>query len=348
VIKPKKRLEKAAVQELFQETSLIKLGRIADEKRREFFNGESMVTFVIDRNVNYTNICVCKCRFCAFFRDKNILDSYLLDYESIKKKTQELVAQNGTQILLQGGLNPDIPLEYYINLVSNLRKDFPNLAIHAFSPPEISFIAENNKISVRELLQDLVKIGLSSIPGGGAEILSDEIRFINSPNKINSVKWLEVMETAHNIGLKTTATMVFGFGENYNHIIEHLLKIRGLQDKTQGFTAFIPWTLVPTDNYSVFMGATAAEYLKILAISRLVLDNIKNIQVSWVTQGLKIAQIGLRFGANDFGGTMLEENVVKLAGISNISSVEEIIYIIQNTGFKAVQRDTAYNILKVF
>ncbi|HSA06449.1 MAG TPA: cyclic dehypoxanthinyl futalosine synthase [Candidatus Gastranaerophilales bacterium] len=336
---------------LLESPDLLNIGALANQKRCEIHPEETPVTFVIDRNVNYTNICSCKCRFCLFNRNKEDKDAYILDYETIKKKTEELVSAGGTQLLLQGGLNQDLPLEYYTNFLIKLRKDFPNLAIHAFSPAEIVFIAENNNLSVKELLEEFVKSGLSSIPGGGAELLCDDIRHKLSPNKICSKKWLDVMETAHNIGLKTTATMVFGFGESAGHIAEHLLKIRQLQEKTGGFTAFIPWTFVPAGNFyglSNNINNTAFDYLKVLAISRLVLDNIPNIQVSWVTQGLKIAQIALGFGANDFGGTMLEENVVKAAGISNNTCVQEIITNIQKAGFQAAQRDTYYKIIKTF
>ena len=336
------------VLELFESKDLLELGQLANEKRREFHPDSKPVTFVVDRNVNYTNICSCKCRFCAFNSDKSDKDSYVLDYETIKSKIDELISLGGTQLLLQGGLNKDLPLEYYTSLLSNIRNDFPNLAIHAFSPSELVFIAKNNHLSVKEILEEFVKHGLSSIPGGGAEILCDEVRTQLSPNKISSQEWLDVMEVAHGLGLKTTATMVFGFGEENKYIAEHLLKIRELQEKTGGFTAFIPWTFAPTADFaglSKDLNNTAFDYLKVLAVSRLVLDNIENIQASWVTQGLKVAQVALSFGANDFGGTMLEENVVKAAGVSNRTTIDEIIDNIQKAGFKPAQRDTYYNIL---
>lgn len=323
---------------LLENNNLLELGALANAKRHEIHANSNIVTYVVDRNINYTNICICKCNFCAFHRDKNQNDAYVLDYDIIKAKIDELAAVGGTQILLQGGLNPDLPLEYYTELLKNIRKDFPDLAIHAFSPPEIIFMAKNNNLGIKELLQELITNGLSSIPGGGAEILSDEIRKKLSPNKISSKQWLTVMQAAHEMGLKTTATMVFGFGENYEHIAEHLLKIKRLQQETGGFTAFIPWTAVPGS-------ATAYDYLKVLAVSRLVLDNIPNIQASWVTQGLNIAQVALNFGANDFGGTMLEENVVKAAGCSNKTTLQEIINHIQKAGFNAAQRDTYYRII---
>ncbi len=324
---------------LLENNDIAELGVLADEKRREIHNQSDIVTFVIDRNVNYTNICTCKCSFCAFHRHKNHKDAYVLGYETIKSKINELVSANGTQLLLQGGLNPDLPLEYYTGLLGKIRHDFPELTIHGFSPPEIIFLARNNELGTEEVLRELVKNGLSSIPGGGAEILSDEIRKKLSPGKISSEKWLYVMQTAHKLGIKTTATMVFGFGEKYGHIAEHLLKIKRLQDETGGFTAFIPWTAVP--GY-----ATAYDYLKVLAVSRLVLDNVPNLQVSWVTQGLSIAQVGLHFGANDFGGTMLEENVVSSAGCTNRASAKKIVEHIEKAGFRAARRDTFYNIIR--
>ena len=348
------RINKAEALKLIENNNILELGQLADQKRQEFHPDNEPVTFVVDRNINYTNICTCKCKFCAFHKDKDEKGSYVLDYEVIKRKINELISVDGTQLLLQGGLNPDIPLEYYLELVKNLRKDFPNLTIHSFSPSEISFIAKNNNLSPKKLLEMFIECGLSSIPGGGAEILCDEIRQKISPNKISSQEWLDIMEIAHNMGLKTTATMVFGFGEDYEHIIEHLLKIRDLQDKTGGFTAFIPWTFAPFKGYSSeltekhFFNTTAHDYLKILAVSRLVLDNISNIQASWVTQGLKIAQLSLRFGANDFGGTMLEENVVRAAGIANRTTIDEIVDDIQKAGFNAAQRNTGYKIIKTF
>ncbi len=346
-----KRLTPGEALELFEIKDLIKLGIYADEVRQSLHK-HNLVTFAVDRNINYTNICSCRCKFCAFYRSSQDSDAYVLDYETIKDKITELVKIGGTQVLLQGGLNPEIRLEYYLNMIKNIRKDFPDITIHSFSPPEIVFISEQNQISVKELIQEFIKAGLSSIPGGGAEILSDDIRKKISPNKITSSQWLEVMETAHNLGLNTTATMVFGFGEKSKHIIEHLLKIRELQDKTGKFTAFIPWTFKSENTElkkNISNNVYPYDYLKVLAVSRLVLDNISNIQSSWVTQGLKTAQLSLRFGANDFGGTMLEENVVRCAGTEfNKTSSEQIIQNINQAGFIPAQRDTAYNIIRTF
>lgn len=350
MLRLKDRLNKQECQDLFQQDNLLLLANAARERKYELHPDNKPVTFVIDRNVNYTNVCSCKCKFCAFHKDIGSEDSYVLDYDVIKKKVEELIDVEGTQFLLQGGLHPEIKIEYYFNLINSLRKDFPVLTIHAFSPTEIYYIAKQNNISTLELLQELVKRGLSSIPGGGAEILVDEIRKNISPNKISSQEWLDIMEQAHNIGLKTTATMVFGIGESQEHILEHLLKIRELQDKTGGFTAFIPWSfqISNINSFNHLNQATAYDYLKILALSRIILDNIPNIQASWVTQGLDVAQLSLNFGANDFGGTMLEENVVKAAGVEFKTTIEEIVKYIHNADFDAAQRNTQYEVLRLY
>jgi cyclic dehypoxanthinyl futalosine synthase len=351
----KSRIDKNLSLKLFEENDLLMLGAMADLKRQELHPDSKAVTFVVDRNINYTNICSCKCKFCAFHRESTDKDSYVLEYTDIKSKITELVECGGTQILLQGGLNQNLPLEYYLNLLTNIKNDFPDLAIHAFSPPEIAFIAKNNNLSVKELLQEFISKGLSSIPGGGAEILSDEIRRKISPEKIRADEWISVMQTAHELGLHTTATMVIGFGERPENIVEHLFRIRDLQDKTGKFKAFILWTSIASSdccNEQIKASSskiTAFDYLKTLAISRLVLDNILNIQASWVTQGMNIAQLSLRFGANDFGGTMLEENVVRSAGANfHCTTSDDIVKHIQKASFKAAQRDTAYNIIKEY
>ncbi len=248
----------------------------------------------------------------------------------------------GTQILLQGGMNPSLEIGYYLDLLRYIKENFP-IHIHGFSPPEIIFIARKSDLSIRDTLKELINAGLNSIPGGGAEILSDEIRKKVSPNKCTADEWLEVMRTAHQLGLKTTATMMFGHLEKPEHIIEHIIKIRDLQDETHGFTAFIPWTFQPDNTRIRVQPATSAEYLKVLALSRIVLDNMPNLQASWVTQGDKIAQVALTFGANDLGSTMIEENVVAAAGVHFRLPKAEMIRLIQNAGYKAVQRDCFYN-----
>lgn len=330
---------------LFHEADLLVLGDIANKKRL-MLHPDPVVTFVADRNINYTNVCVSGCLFCAFFRVPDHADAYVISKESLEKKIRETTALGGTQILLQGGMHPDLDLDYYTDLLKYIKENF-SIHIHGFSPPEIVFIAQKSGISIHDTLKNLMDAGLGSVPGGGAEILVDEIREKLSPGKCNSDEWLEVMRTAHNMGLKTTATMMFGHIEKPGHIIEHLMKIRTLQEDTNGFTAFIPWTFQPENTRINVTPATSAEYLRVLALSRIVLDNVPNIQASWVTQGDKIAQTALAFGANDLGSTMIEENVVAAAGVTFRLPKPEMVRLIQNAGYKAVQRDCFYNHLKV-
>lgn len=361
------RLTKKQALDLLKKADLLGLGEWADGTRKDL-HPEKVVTFVVDRNINYTNICINKCTFCAFWRDKKDKNAYVLSKKDLFKKIQETIALGGTQILMQGGLHPDFDIGYYIDLLKAIKARF-NINVHGFSPPEICYIADKSNLTIKETLNILRTAGLDSIPGGGAEILSDRVREILSPKKIKSSSWLKVMEDAHMLGMRTTATMMFGSVEKPEDIIEHLDAIRNLQDKTGGFTAFIPWTFQPGNTElarkrgsakvrktsklaslrtSGLAQATAVEYLRVLALSRLYLDNVENIQASWVTQGLKIAEVALRFGANDFGSTMIEENVVASTGISYSVSMEDIIRAIKNAGFKAAQRDTYYNILKKF
>ncbi len=331
------------------ELSLPVLGRIAD-KIRQIKCGD-LVTFVIDRNINYTNKCISKCKFCAFYA-KNDDEVYVLSKEEILKKIEEAVQLGATQILMQGGINPDLGIEWFEDVFRAIKEKFPNVAIHSLSAPEIKFLAKKERMSVKEVLERLRDAGLDSLPGGGAEILTDKVRKIISPNKIKSEEWLEVMEIAHSIGMKTTATMMFGHIETNEDIIEHLFKIRDLQSKTGGFTAFIPWTFQPnrTELYeSVKEPAPPTRYLQVLAISRIVLHNFRNIQTSWLTQGFEIATLGLVFGANDFGGVMLEENVVRATGKPfRPARVEEIIKAVRSIGRPVALRDTYYRILKLF
>ncbi len=325
---------------LFRSNNILSLGKTADIIRKKK-HPENIVTFVIDRNINYTNICISRCKFCAFSRDKNSPDSYLLTEEELLNKIKELKALGGTQILMQGGLHPDLKLDYYTNLLKVIKSHF-DIHIHSFSPPEIVHFANLNKMKIKDVLSTLQKAGLDTIPGGGAEILCNEVRKKISPKKCTADEWLNVMKEAHNLNIRTTATMMFGHIESYEQRIEHLEKIRNLQDETGGFTAFIPWTFQPTNTQLPLQPVGAFEYLKTLAISRIFLDNFQNIQASWVTQGAKIAQVALRFGANDLGSTMLEENVVKAAGINFKLTIEEIKNIITDAGFKAIQRDCYY------
>ncbi len=358
------RIDKQTALNLLQSAELLELGRRADNIRKEFHN-ESIVTFIVDRNINYTNVCINKCKFCAFYRNIDSPEAYLLSKDEIYRKIEETIALGGTQILLQGGIHPELGIDYYIDLLKSIKERFM-INIHGFSPPEITYLSERHGLTIKETLEILRKSGLNSIPGGGAEILSDRVRDVLSPNKIKSAQWLKVMKEAHNIGMKTTATMMFGSVEGPEDIIEHLDIIRNLQNITGGFTAFIPWSFQPGNTEllkteqqskkanpqslisSLCSPATAVDYLRILAISRIYLYNIKNIQASWVTQGLKLAQIALRFGANDFGSTMIEENVVRAAGVSYSVSKDNIIHAINACGFKAVQRDTYYRNLKFF
>ena len=323
------------------------LGKVADTIRR--IKCGDIVAFVIDRNINYTNVCVSKCKFCAFYA-KRKEDAYVLSYDEILKKVEEAVKCGATQILLQGGLNPDLGIEWFEKLFMEIKRRF-KVHIHSLSPPEILFLSKIEGLSIEEVLERLKKAGLDSLPGGGAEILSDEVRMKIS-NKGRSDDWIEVMRTAHKLGMKTTATMMFGHIEREEHIIEHLFRIRDLQSETGGFTAFIPWTYQPGNNELgkiVGKKVSPLRYLKIIAISRIILHNIRNIQVSWLTQGMDVATLALEFGANDFGGVMLEENVVRATGKEfKPAKVEEIISRVKAIGRIPARRDTYYNILEVY
>jgi cyclic dehypoxanthinyl futalosine synthase len=330
---------------LYDNADLLSLGTYANILRTKKAD-KNQVTFVVDRNINYTNICISGCKFCAFYKKPEQEGGYWITNKELEQKILETKELGGTQVLLQGGLHPDKKLDDYVNLLKYM-KSF-DIHIHGFSPPEISHISNLENISVNDVLKTLIDAGLGSIPGGGAEILVNEIREKISPNKCNADKWLDVMEQAHNLGLKTTATMMFGHIEKKEHIIEHMERLRQLQDKTKGFTAFIPWTFQPSNTKLESKTATSAEYLRVLAISRIFLDNFENIQASWVTQGSKIAQTALFFGANDLGSTMIEENVVKAANIDFRLPMDEMIRLVQTAGFEAWQRDCFYNRIKKF
>ena len=329
---------------LLKHADLLTLGELANGVRKRI-HAERLVTFIVDRNINYTNICVNKCKFCAFYRDADSPDAYILTKDEIFRKIEETIAQGGTQILMQGGVHPDLGIEYFEDLFSSIKSRFA-IQIHSLSPAEISFIAKKADLSIMDTLKRLKASGLDSIPGGGAEILVDRVRKKVSPNKIRWRQWAEVMKTAHELGMPTTATMMFGSLETDKEIIEHLVRLRDIQDETGGFTAFIPWTYQPGNTELGGRSATAVEYLKTLALSRIVLDNFNNVQASWVTQGAKIAQVALEFGANDFGSTMIEENVVAAAGVTFRMTRQEIINLITDAGYTPAQRDTRYNILK--
>ncbi len=343
-----KRITKDEALRLLNTADLLELGRRADGIRRHLHAG-GKVTFVVDRNINYTNVCTNHCNFCAFFREEGSPEGYVLDDDSLCSKIEETLELGGTQILLQGGLNPELDVWYYIDLLKGIKNRY-DINIHGFSPPEVCYIADNSDLTERETLWVLRDAGLDSMPGGGAEILVDRVRQRLSPQKIDSTRWLKVMEEAHSIGMRTTATMMFGSVEEPGEIIEHLDRLRDLQDRTGGFTAFIPWPFQPgnTAYEGKITPATAVEYLRVLALARIYLDNIENIQASWVTQGIKLAQVALRFGANDLGSTMIEENVVAAAGVSHSVSLDGMVEAIRGAGFKAAQRDTIYNIVKEF
>jgi len=336
--------------ELFRKADLLYLGKLANEIKNKIHNNSKLITFVVDRNINYTNICKCQCKFCAFYREKNDKEAFFLSNEEIFQKIEETLKYNGTQILIQGGLYPDIKINYFIELFSEIKKRY-NINIHGLSAPEIHHIAQNSNLSIEETLKELKKAGLGSIPGGGAEILVNQVREKISPNKISYEKWAEVMITAHKLGIKSTATMMFGSLEKDEDIIEHIFRIKEIQEQTNGFTAFICWSFQPANtelSNKIKFKATGIDFLRVLAISRIILDNIKNIQTSWVTQGAKLAQVSLYFGANDFGSTMLEENVVAAAGVKFNLKIDDIIYLIKDAGFIPAQRDTFYNILRQF
>lgn len=339
-----KRLDANEGLALFKHADLLTLGELANGVRKRLHT-ERLVTFIVDRNINYTNICVNKCKFCAFYREADSPDAYILSKEEIFKKIEETLTQGGTQILMQGGVHPDLGIDYFEDLFRSIKSRY-TIQIHSLSPSEISYVAKKADLSIKDALIRLKAAGLDSIPGGGAEILVDRVRKKVSPNKIRWRQWADVMREAHKLGMPTTATMMFGSLETDKEIMEHLVRLRDIQNETGGFTAFIPWTYQPGNTELGGRSATAVEYLKVLALSRIMLDNFQNIQASWVTQGAKIAQVALEFGANDFGSTMIEENVVAAAGITFRMTRQEIVNIIQDAGYAPAQRDTRYNILK--
>jgi len=324
---------------LEREASLHQLAFLANAVRMRL-HPEPVVTYVIDRNINYTDICISACKFCAFFKAPEDGRGQVLSQDELAQKITETQKLGGTQILLQGGLHPDKPLAFYEEMLQFMKAT--GIHIHGFSPPEIVHFSQLSGLSIKEVLQRLIAAGLDSIPGGGAEILSNRVRRELAPNKCDADQWIEVMETAHGLGLRTTATMMFGHIETIEERLEHLQRIRDLQDRTGGFTAFIPWPFQPDHTALAAVRAiektSAVSYLRMLALSRLFLDNVRNIQASWVTQGPKIAQLSLFFGANDFGSTMIEENVVAAAGVRFRLSEEEIRHLVVDAGFRPQQR----------
>ena len=326
-------------------SDLIELGQMADEIRQKKFG--NIATFIIDRNINYTNICQSECNFCAFFKRKNQNGAYVLSHDEILLKVREAVEAGATQVMIQGGLNPELDLSYYEKMLRLIKQQF-DITIHSFTATEIQYFAKKAGISILEVLKRLQSAGLDSLPGGGAEILVDTVRKKISPNKISSYDWINIMKTAHKIGMKSTATMVIGFGETWEQRMEHMKKIHELQEETGGFRAFITWSFQPKNTKLGGEKISSFEYMKTLAISRIYFNNIEHIQGSWVTQGERIGQLTLGFGADDLGSIMLEENVVKAAGTSYEMSTQKMINLIKATGRKAAQRNTKYEILKQF
>lgn len=331
---------------LFREAEIYQLGVAASKVCQKLFP-ENRVTFIIDRNINYTNICVNQCRFCAFWRDAKSPEGYLLNESEILKKVKEAVDDGATQIMLQGGLHPDLKIGYYLKIFKAIKNRF-NVVLHSLSAPEIVHISKQSGLTLEETILQLKDAGLDSLPGAGAEILAEETRRRISSKKISADEWFLVMETAHRLGIYSTATMMFGVGEKISERVDHLDRIRRLQDKTGKFRAFIPWTFQPGHTQIGGSEVTAEDYLKTVAISRLYLDNIAHIQGSWLTQGEEIGQLSLFFGADDLGSIMLEENVVRSTGVSRKMDVNKISRLIKKAGFTPCQRDTEYKILKEF
>jgi cyclic dehypoxanthinyl futalosine synthase len=329
--------------ELFRSDDLIGIGMEADAVRRRR-HPEGIVSYIIDRNINYTNFCTEYCTFCAFYRPMGHAEGYVLPQEQIFEKIRETIELGGTGVLMQGGLHPDLKIEWYEDLFRAIKQRFP-IHLHCLSAPEVANIAEVSGLSLRDAIIRLRDAGLDSIPGGGAEILDDEVRRRISRLKCSTGEWTGVHRTAHQLGMRTTATMMFGCGETVEQRMNHLEIVRNIQEETGGFTAFIPWTFQRENTSlgrSVHEEATAVEYLQTLAISRIYLANIENVQASWVTQGLKTCQLALRFGANDVGSIMIEENVVAAAGVHHRATEEELRRIIRDAGFVPKQRDTLY------
>jgi cyclic dehypoxanthinyl futalosine synthase len=345
------RISSAEAVQLYQ-LPLEELGVLADERRRQAkrssYNGRGnrIVTYIVDRNINYTNVCNVYCKFCAFYRTERDEDHYVLSFEQLDQKLDELSAAGGIQILMQGGHHPKLRFEWYIDLLRHIRARYPHINIHGFSPPEFQHFAETFQMPLREVISEFKNAGLGSIPGGGGEILVDRVRKKISPLKINSDEWLEVMQVAHELGLKSSATMMFGHVETIEDRVEHLQRIRAQQDKSAGFTAFICWTFQPQHTVLKIDNPTGvAEYLRTQALARIFLDNIENIQSSWVTQGPEIGQVALKYGANDFGSVMMEENVVSSAGTTFRLNAAQIESLIRDAGYEPRRRNNWYELL---
>ncbi|WP_152183640.1 dehypoxanthine futalosine cyclase [Sulfurimonas indica] len=347
-----KRLSKEEALDLIRNADLKTLGKMASERKREL-HPKGITTFVIDRNINYTNICWVDCKFCAFYRHEKDADAYVLTFDEIDAKIDELLEIGGTQILFQGGVHPKLKIEWYEDLVEHIHQKYPTITIHGFSSIEIDFIAKVSRISVEEVLERLKAKGLASIPGAGAEILSDKVRDVIAPKKIDADVWVDIHRKAHKLGIKSTATMMYGTVESDEDIIEHFDMIRRLQDETGGFRAFIMWSFQGQNTELLRLipdmeKPSSNRYLRLLAVARLYLDNVVNIQSSWVTQGPYIGQMALRFGANDLGSTMMEENVVSSAGAAFSMAKDEMVHLIKDIGETPAIRNTAYETLEIF
>jgi cyclic dehypoxanthinyl futalosine synthase len=339
------RVSAAEALDLYRHAPTHVLGRLADSIRARKHPGR-VVTYIIDRNVNYTNVCVARCNFCAFYRPVGSTEGYVLGFEEILAKIEETIAVGGNQLLLQGGHNPDLPIAWYEDLLRAIKTRYPEFKLHALSPPEVLHISRVNQLSVPAVIERLVAAGLDSIPGGGAEILVDRVRkLLNCYSKASADEWLGVMKQAHLAGLRTTATMMYGTVETDAERIEHLLRLRDLQDETGGFTAFITWSYQPEHTERGGAEATGIDYLRTLALARIVLDNFDNLQASWVTQGGKVGQLSLAYGANDMGSVMIEENVVRAAGASYCMDEVEIVTNIEDAGFIPRRRNMHYDLL---
>ncbi len=337
--------EFANLLDLYKHAPLLELGALADAKRREL-HPDGIVTYIVDRNINYTNVCVADCGFCAFYRRPKDGEGYTLSYEQIGLKIEETKELGGVQILIQGGHNPYIPFEWYLELIKYIKRHHP-IHIHGFSPSEVDFWATLYRMDARDVIRELVKAGLDSIPGGGGEILVQRVRDLVAPKKAGANRWLEIMEMAHLEGLRTSSTMMFGIGETPEERLEHLLRLRDVQSRTGGFTAFICWPLQPenTPTLSHMPKTDAVEYLRTTAFARLVLDNIPNIQASWVTMGMKVGQIALSYGCNDFGSLMIEENVVSAANTTYSTTTDEMERLIRDAGFEPRRRRQNYQLI---
>jgi cyclic dehypoxanthinyl futalosine synthase len=339
------RLTAAEALFLYRDAPTYWLGRMADTVRARK-HPERVVTYIIDRNVNYTNVCVARCNFCAFYRPVGHQEGYVLGFDEIFRKIDETIAVGGVQLLLQGGHNPDLPLQWYEDLFTAVKSRYPDFKLHALSPPEVVHLSRMSRLPVPDVLERLIAAGLDSVPGGGAEILVDRVRkLLNCYGKASADEWLDVMRHAHRAGLRTTATMMYGTVETVEERIEHMVRLRELQDETGGFTAFITWSYQPDHTERGGREATGLEYLRTLALARLVLDNFDNLQASWVTQGGKVGQLSLAFGANDMGSVMIEENVVRAAGASYCMDEVEIVRNVEDAGFVAKRRNMHYEIL---